>query len=135
MIENPTIFLVEDEEHLLALYKRALQSIGTVETAQTADEAIAKLQNTSQLPDVILLDLLIPEHRKVAVDFKNRMGFRVFEYVQESSVLSQVPVLVMTNLDSAEDRRRAVAMHAKGYIVKSNVVPRQIIASIKEVLS
>ena len=130
---SPNIFLVEDEEHLVSLYQHALQSLGSVVTANTADEAVEKLA-TSPLPDVILLDLLIPENPTMAVDYSDRMGFHVLEHIRSSETLKDTPVLVMTNLDASEDRKRADELGAVEYIVKSNVVPRQIIKSIEAAL-
>jgi len=57
---GPAILVVEDEEAVRSLIVRALAPLGgTVETAATGGEARARLASSS--PDVILLDLMLPD--------------------------------------------------------------------------
>lgn len=129
------ILLVEDEPTLIRLYSVALKSVGTVDAVSNAADAIHYLNDhLSKPPQVVLLDLIIPEKPGVPLDFSERWGFHVLEALQQHSEYKVVPVLVMTNLDSTEDRKRAAGLGAKAYIVKSNVIPRQIIQLIQNSL-
>ena len=56
-----TILLVEDDEPLRAAVREALQKRGyRVEVAENGEEALARLQSDPR-PDLILLDLMMPE--------------------------------------------------------------------------
>ncbi len=132
---NLTIVLVEDEVTLLQLYKMALQPLGTVHSASNKADAIELLDSLNKantLPSIVLLDLIIPNSKKEVINFIDRPGFEVLAYIRETVGLQNLPVMVMTNLDSAEDRMQAHELKALHYIVKSNVVPREIVKRIRE---
>lgn len=129
------IVLVEDEVTLLNLYQMALQPLGAVHSASNKADAIElldALNKANTLPDIILLDLIIPNSKKEVINFVDRPGFEVLAYIRETAGLQNLPVMVMTNLDSAEDRMQAQELKALHYIVKSNVVPREIVKRIRE---
>jgi CheY-like chemotaxis protein len=131
------IILIEDEPSLVSLYSFGLKKLGEVHSASTKLDAIHLLEQAAaeqQKVDVILLDLILPGDHTLAVKYSDRVGFEVLEWIRQQKYYELVPVIVMTNLDSGEDRRLAEQLGANGYIVKSNVVPRQIIEEIKAVL-
>ncbi len=131
------IILIEDEPTLLALYSFGLKKLGDVLTASTKLDALQLLQSQADAQSkvsVILLDLILPGDHTAALKFSDRVGFEVLEWIRQQKWYELVPVIIMTNLDSAEDRQLAETLGANGYIVKSNVVPRQIIEEIRSVL-
>lgn len=131
------IVLVEDEPSLVGLYTVALQSLGKVVVASTKTEATALFQTCAaehHLPDVVLLDLIIPAEPAQAVNFSNRAGFEVLSWLRKQPDFVKTPVIVMTNLDSPEDRADAKRLGATDYIIKSNTIPKEIINHIKAVL-
>ena len=132
MSSRRNIVLIEDEPILVTLYSVALQAIGEVASATCQAEAEQTLSKV--IPDVILLDLILPKTKTAQVNFNERMGFEIFQWIKRQPRLTSVPVIIMTNLDSAEDRKMAEQLGAKGYIVKSNVIPKQIIEAIEQVL-
>jgi hypothetical protein len=95
--ERPaTVLVVEDDENQRQAIRTILGSRGwTVQEAANGRVALDTLE--SGLPDVILLDLMMPE-----MD-----GFEVVAALQANPTWRDVPVVVVTSLDvSAEDRRR-----------------------------
>ena len=131
------IVLVEDEPSLVSLYSVGLQSIGQVMAATNKVDALTllqKLMDERTKPDVILLDLILPGAKTDALIFSDRVGFEVLHWLRQQKWYELVPVIVMTNLDSTEDRKMAEQLWANGYIVKSNVVPRQIVEEIKAIV-
>src|SRR3990167_5669156 len=131
------IVLVEDEPSLVSLYSVGLQSICQVMAATNKVDALTllqKLMDERTKPDVILLDLILPGAKTEALIFSDRVGFEVLHWLRQQKWYELVPVIVMTNLDSTEDRKMAEQLGANGYIVKSNVVPRQIVEEIKAIV-
>lgn len=131
------IILIEDEPTLVSLYTVGLRSVGEVTAARNKAEALTLLQeliDTKVKPDVVLLDLILPGAKSDALIFTDRVGFEVLHWLREQKWFELVPVIVMTNLDSTEDRIMAEKLGANGYIVKSNVVPKQIVEAIKAVI-
>lgn len=132
---KPHILLVEDEPTLIDLYSIALKSIGSLDHRGNGKDAMQYVNDHTQTPpDVILLDLIIPETPSVPLDFNDRWGFHVLETIRTHPEYEHTPVFVMTNLDSTEDRTMASNLGARAYIVKSNVIPRQIIELIQSAL-
>ena len=66
------------------------------------------LNNHPACPDMILLDLNLPK-----VD-----GHELLRIIREHPVCSDVPVIVVTSSDSAEDRQRAAQLGATDYFRK-----------------
>ena len=77
-------------------------------------------------PDLILLDLMMPE-----MD-----GFEVLERVRNNpdKNLANTPVIVLTNLRSNEDVMRVRNLKVSDYIVKAYFTPDDILGKIKAVL-
>jgi CheY-like chemotaxis protein len=91
-----TVLVVEDDELTRDQVRRALEADAcTVITATNGREALERLAKTR--PDVILLDLLMPE-----MD-----GFTFAEELHKHTAWRSIPVVVMTNKDiTTEDLRR-----------------------------
>jgi CheY-like chemotaxis protein len=90
------ILLAEDDEATRKLLADMLRAEGaTVTEADNGRAALERLEE--EVPDLIVLDLMMPE-----LD-----GFAVVEQVRDRADLSRLPVLVVTSKDiTAEDRRR-----------------------------
>ncbi len=125
------ILLIEDEITLINLYQLALERFASVTVASNTEDALTILQSKDVF-DIILLDLIIPPSRLEVVGFRDREGFKILDFIRGDKGLGMIPVIVMTNLDSAEDREYARKQNVAKYIVKSNVVPRDIIQFVKE---
>lgn len=131
------IALIEDEPSLVALYSVALQTIGDVESATNKSDADVLFQKyiaQQTKPDVILLDLIIPAVPNVSVNFVDRPGFELLGWLRKTEFFKTIPIIVMTNLDSSDDRLQAEELGANDYLIKSNVVPREIIRRIRAIL-
>ena len=95
--ERPTtVLVVEDDEEQRQLVRTILDAQGWV-VREAANGLLALDALASGLPDIVLLDLMMPE-----MD-----GFQLVAALQENLAWRDIPVVVVTALDlSAEDRRR-----------------------------
>jgi DNA-binding response OmpR family regulator len=101
------ILVVEDDSDLRELLRFNLKKAGfSVGTAVDGVEAVKKAR--SLLPDLILLDLMLPE-----LD-----GFAVCEILRRDSALASVPVIILTALSSQLARLNGLAAGANDYITK-----------------
>jgi CheY-like chemotaxis protein len=91
-----TVLVVEDDEDERQLVRATLEARGwTVREAANGRLALDAIR--AELPDVILLDLMMPE-----MD-----GFELVAALQANAAWRDIPVVVVTALDlTAEDRRR-----------------------------
>ncbi|MCU4925997.1 response regulator [Halobacteria archaeon AArc-dxtr1] len=119
------ILLVEDDELQARLYRTMLDQGGAqanapadgravVETAGTLEEARESIESAKKDTgfDLILLDLNLPDSRKLAtLD-------AILEAVEEAAVVA------LTEIDDDEIGRRTVERGAQDYLVKDHVTPR-----------
>lgn len=81
------IMIVEDDRDIRRNVSRLLSSEGyAVEVAGDGQEALTLLQSTSEMPCVIILDLMMP-----IMD-----GFQFREQQAKLPSISQIPVIIMT---------------------------------------
>ncbi len=106
---NPkTVLIVEDDAILLDALSMLLEMKGLrVIIARQGKEALDVLGHDR--PDLIILDLLMPE-----VD-----GFSVLRTLHERK--NTIPVFVITNLTREEDEAHLRSLGATQYLVKSNL--------------
>ena len=92
-----------------------------VAQAATGIEAIAKVKETA--PDVILLDIRMPE-----MD-----GIALIKEVRKMDAYQRVPILFLTTESQAAKKMEAKEAGATGWIIKP-FVPAKLIAALNKVL-
>lgn len=116
------ILVVEDDAELVELLRFNLKKAGfAVGTASDGIEAIKKAR--SLLPDLVLLDLMLPE-----LD-----GFAVCEVLRRDPNLAHTPVIMLTALSSQLARLAGMEAGANEYMVKP-FSPKQLISRIETLL-
>lgn len=114
------ILLVEDDRMIVDLYRLRFEEEGyEVYSTDKGSEAIAWAQENQ--PDVVLLDIILPE-----VD-----GFSILESLKSGLKTRTIPVIMLTNLAQEADRHRGEDLGADGYYVKSQHTPAEIFEAVK----
>lgn len=113
------VLLVDDDEFILDLYDNIFKA-EQHETAKAHDglEALQILKKMKQLPGVIILDIVMP----------NLDGFGFLEQIKSDKKLKNIPVVVLSNLYSREDREKGIALGASVFLVKSEHEPNEILS-------
>ena len=112
------ILIIEDSAELQELYTDALTKKGfQISYAATAQKGLTLLQ--ADKPDLMILDIMLPGGGN---------GFDVLEQMKKDPRLADIPVFVVTNLDSEEKTAREIGV--VDYIVKSNTPFPAIIEKI-----
>jgi two-component system copper resistance phosphate regulon response regulator CusR len=112
----PRVLVVEDQKRLLTSIRNGLEEEGyEVLTAPTGEEGYYLA--TTQAPDAVVLDLMLPK----------RNGFQVLADLRAHGF--NRPVLILTSRDAVADRVRGLDGGADDYLVKpfafAELVPRQ----------
>lgn len=115
----PHVLLVDDEEALRESLSYSLQKEGYSVTA-VADGRSAIKQFHKQVPDVILLDLMLPEVDGMEVCWRIR-------------AFSDVPIVMLTAKDQNADKIWGLEAGADDYVTKP-FNTRELLARIKTVL-
>jgi len=117
------ILIVEDDKFLRELIAQKLIKEGyNIVEAVDGEKGIKKVKD--EKPDLILLDLILP-----GID-----GFEVLAKIKEDPVLSQIPVIILSNLGQKDDIERGLKIGAVDYLIKAHFTPGEIIEKVKTVL-
>ncbi len=117
------ILVAEDDRFLSRVYATKLGSEDyEVILALDGEEAVTKIKQ--ELPDLILLDLVMPK--------KN--GFEVLELIKKNSATKKIPVIVLSNLGQDDDVKKATALGARDYLIKTNLSIQDVVKKIKSFL-
>lgn len=115
------ILILEDEKPLAHALELKLSHEGyEVTTTDNGETGVGLL--TKEKYDLILTDLIIPD-----VD-----GFGILEAVKSKKL--KIPVIVMTNLNQEEDKKKAYDLGAVDFFVKSNSSLSEIVEGVKKQL-
>ncbi|MFH2097406.1 MAG: response regulator [bacterium] len=132
---NKKILVVEDEPLLSSMYvtvlRRAFRDIYQASTKQDGIKIIMRI-----LPDLILLDLMIPTTAVIDIksDFHEPVGFELLQEIRRFSKTKNTKVIILSNLDADEHRQRAIKLGAVDYIVKASVTPQLVADRVQQFL-
>ena len=116
------VLIVEDEADILQLLKYNVESAGfEVSTAEDGYEALSLAKR--QLPDLVLLDLMIP-----GLD-----GFEVCRELKRNAETKHIPIIMLTAKGEEIDRIVGLELGADDYVVKP-FSPRELNLRIRAVL-
>ncbi len=114
------ILIIEDEETLRDLYLQILTKDGyAVESASDGDEGYKLL--SKNMYDLVLLDIILPK-----MD-----GLQILEKFKQEGKKITGGVVLLTNLSQDLVISKAKEYGVRGYMVKSDLTPPQILAEVK----
>lgn len=117
------ILFVEDESALQRAVNGVLATEG-YKTFLATDGETAVLLARKELPDLILLDLIIPK----------KDGFGVITDLKADHATKDIPIVILTNLEGNQDVERALTLGATTYLVKTNYTLAEVAEKIKSIL-
>ncbi len=117
------ILIIEDETTLQGALLEFLEAEG-FEAISAADGETGIEMVKTEKPDLVLLDIIIPK----------KDGYKVLAEMKKDPKTKEIPVILLTNLESPEDIQRAFELGATTYLVKSNYKLEDVVNRIKEML-
>ena len=117
---DKAILVVDDEQDLLAVTRSIFESAGykQIITAASAREALHLI--SKKMPDMIILDIMMPE-------------MDGFALLQEIRAVSNVPVMLLTARGEAEDKFAGFELGADDYLVKP-FLPKELLLRVQAIL-
>ncbi len=104
---KPTILIVDDEHIGDQVLSHILSDTYNISVANSGEEAL-ELINSGLKPNLILLDVMMPD-----MD-----GFEVCEKLQANVSTSDIPIIFITGLDDKHNEERGLKIGAVDYIYK-----------------
>lgn len=107
-LSKPIVLAVDDNLDNLVLLEYQLESVAhcAVVTAATGESAVHLAQHSQ--PDLILLDILLPDMN----------GIEVIERLRKSPTTAGIPIVALTALARTEDRDRILDSGCNDYLSK-----------------
>ncbi len=107
MLSKPKLLIIEDDPNIITLLRINFELRG-FEVHGCEKSATALANSLLELPDVVILDLLMPEET----------GWDVLEKLKSNPVTKDIPVIICSVVAGAADKERAASMGAAAYITK-----------------
>ncbi len=122
--KSQKIVIVEDNVNLAEIYKTRLEILGYL--VLVAHDGITALNLIEkELPDLVLLDLMVP---KVA-------GDQILETMRKSDWGRTIPVFIISNLNESDAPAGIRGMGIEGYAVKANLSNDQLDRLVDSILT
>lgn len=117
------ILIIEDEKSLRESLADYLQEDGFEIDCVMDGESGLKLAQKGKF-DLVILDIILPK----------KDGFAVLEEIKKDKKIKDIPVVLLTNLESIEDIQKAFEKGATNYLVKADHSLEDISQKVKEIL-
>ncbi len=120
-----TVLVVDDSITTRTLEKNILEAKGYhVRLATNGEEALSTLLEESVLPDIIVTDINMPRLN----------GFDLTSRIKRDNRFQEIPVILVTSLDSPADKARGIEVGADAYIVKSRFNQDNLVETIEQLI-
>jgi CheY-like chemotaxis protein len=103
-----SILLVDDDVIHLSITEMSLKEEYDIYMVKSGKEALEFLENSQAVPDLIMLDILMPE-----MD-----GWTVFDRINDIAALKFTPIMFFTSMDEELTKEKAYELGAFDYITK-----------------
>jgi DNA-binding response OmpR family regulator len=115
------IAIIEDDAAISMMYRIKFEAEGyTVETAENGKIGLQLIEDMK--PDIVLLDLMMPE-----MD-----GEEMLTKLRATKWGKDVKVIILTNMGESEAPASIKQMNVEAFILKANMTPRQVAEMVKE---
>jgi len=117
------IAIIEDDQAISQMYRFKFEAEGyTVETAENGKLGLELAE--SMKPDIILLDLMMPEMN----------GDEMLAKLRKSSWGKNIKVVILTNMGEQEIPEDVKKLGVSAVILKADMTPRQVAELVKKEL-
>ena len=121
--KSTKVLIIEDDQRINKVYMAKLSVEGiTVITALDGEEGLRKIY--SEKPDLILLDLMLPQ----------KSGFEILKEIKQDPKVKDIPVLILSNLAQEKEVEKGLELGAEDYLVKTDYSIQQVMEKIKKAL-
>ncbi len=118
--KNYKILIVDDDKFLLSMYSMKFSKEGMEVTAiPSPTEALEKLK-TGFVPDIIILDIVMPE-----MD-----GIELLGKIRKEKLAESAVVIILSNQGQPSEIDRAKEYGIAGYIVKATTIPSEVLHEV-----
>jgi len=117
------VLLIEDDGAIIDVYRIGLEAAGfEVEVIMNGKQAIERLSKDGDMPDIVFLDLLLPDMN----------GMEALAQIRKAGKVKDTPILVLTNYSDSELEKMGYDLKTEKHLLKSDYTPSQLAELAKE---
>ncbi len=124
VLHQAVIMMVDDETTTMDVMQTFLEEAGYQRFVQIEESSQAMPKLEDLRPDILLLDLIMPEVS----------GFEILQFIRNHSVLCHLPVIILTSSSDAETKLEALDHGATDFLAKP-VDPSELILRVRNTLA
>ena len=118
------ILIVEDDKSIRDLYSIKLNNSGfEVFAAEDGGKGLAMARK--ELPDIILLDVMMPVMN----------GFEVLKKLRKDKPTAEIPVIILSNFGEIDQMTEGFVEGATDYLIKAEHTPSDVVEIVNETLA
>ena len=122
--DGPTVYVIEDDAFLRSLEITKLQEAGY--NAQGYGDGESGMNALwDQMPDLLILDLLLPKMH----------GFEILEKIRANPKMKSLKVIIFSNLGTTEDIKKGKSLGVDMYLIKASFTLDELLQKVKEYLA
>lgn len=122
------ILLIEDNLLAIDIYNTALKEadfeVETITTGEDAIKRIKKIKSNEKKPDLVLLDLILPDIN----------GINVLEEIRKQEETKGILVFILTNYTDEKLKKMGERLAVDKYLLKTDYTPSRLVEVIKKSL-
>ncbi len=118
------VLIIDNNQAACEIYSDTLKSAG-YKVCTICDEEVAISHLQKNVPDVVLLDILMP---KIS-------GLHILESIKRDPKTSKINVVILTELSDPETKKKAHNKGAEIYLVKSEINMTDLLKAVDKSLS
>jgi len=111
------VLLIDDDQLLHDMYAMKFNRCGYDAKAASSGEEAIQLIKSGFVPDIMLIDLMIP-----IMD-----GFAVFQAIKDKNLAPNAVAIMLTNKGIADEIRKAKDIGFHSFIIKAITVPAEVV--------
>ena len=119
---DTTVLVIEDDQGTATVILMVLESVGYMTRHATNRAEIIAAFSRKPLPDIVLLDVMLP----------GLNGFDVLNRIRHHDQLRTIPVIMLTSLSERADIVKGLCYGADGYLTKP-ALPSTLIEAVRAV--
>ncbi len=120
----PKVAIIEDDQAISQMYRIKFEALDY--QVETADNGKLGLELAEKMkPDIILLDLMMPE----------MTGDIMLKLLRATDWGKEIPVIILTNMGEQEAPPNLRELGVKRFILKAEMTPRQVAEMVKTELA
>jgi len=118
------ILIIDDDQVIPEMYRMKFEQGGfDVDVVASGKKALEKIKEYE--PDAVLLDIAM-----YPVD-----GFSVMEEINGAKLKKIPKIIILSNVGQKEEVEKGKKLGAADYIVKSNIIPSEVVERVKNLLN